>query len=157
MTDDAFKAESGKTNVSQSLQSRANSEISSSRAWRMKSQALKLPQKKGKQTVSLKLAKKEEKTWHKLLDDASTKEAVADDTANSNTKITSCVNQATQSDSSKNLEEPSPTENEAEIDDQTRSMDSHEIQCEKKYWSDPRVDTGTLFHSWQDRQWNNTV
>ena len=33
-----------------------------------------------------------QKTWHKLLDDASTKEAVADDTANSNTSITSRVN-----------------------------------------------------------------
>ena len=27
-----------------------------------------------------------QKTWHKMLDDASTKEAVADDTANSNTR-----------------------------------------------------------------------
>ena len=36
-------------------------------------------------------------------------------------------------------------ENEEEIDDQTRSMDSHEIQCEKEYGSDPRADTGTLF------------
>ena len=42
-----------------------------------------------------------QKTWHKLLDDASTKEAVADDTANSK----SCVNQTTLSDFSKNLEE----------------------------------------------------
>ena len=100
----------------------------------------------------MKLAKREEKTWHKLLDDrqhatesahtASTKEAVADDTANSNTNITSCVSQTTQSDISKNLEEPSPTENEEEIDDQTSSMDSHEIQCEKAYWSDLRADTG---------------
>ena len=74
----------------------------------------------------------EEKTWHKLLDDASTKEAVADDTANSNTNITSRVSQTTLSDFSKNLEEPSPIENEEEIDDQTRSMDSHEIQCKKE-------------------------
>ena len=43
------------------------------------------------------------------------------------------------------MEEPSPTENEEEIDDQTRSMDSHEIQCEKEYWSDLRADIGTLF------------
>ena len=102
-------------------------------------------QKKGKQTFYTKLAKREEKTGHKLLDDASTKEAVADDTANSNTNIASCVNQTTLSDFSKNLEELSPTENEEEIDDQTSSMDSHEIQCEKEYWSDPRGDTGTLF------------
>ena len=94
-------------------------------------------------------------TWYKLLDDrqhatesshiAQTKEAVADDTANSNTDITSCVSQTTLGDFSKNLEEPSPTENEEEIDDQTRSMDSHAIQCEKEYWSDLRTDTGTLF------------
>ena len=45
-----------------------------------------------------------QKTQHKLLDDASTKEAVADDTANSNMNITSCVNQTTLTDFSKNLE-----------------------------------------------------
>ena len=76
---------------------------------------------------------------------ASTKEVVADDTANSNTDITFRVSQTTLSDFSKNMEEPSPTENEDEIHDQTRSMDSHEIQCEKEYWSDLRADTGTLF------------
>ena len=48
-----------------------------------------------------------QKTWHKSLNDASTKESVADDTANSNTSITSRVNQTTLSDFSKNLEEPS--------------------------------------------------
>ena len=106
---------------------------------------VKVAQKKGKQTVSLKLVKKEKKTWHKLLCEASTKEAVADDTANSNTSTTSRVSQTTLGDFSKNLEEPSPTENEEEIDDQTRSMDSHEIPCEKEYWSDLRADTGTLF------------
>ena len=84
------------------------------------------------------------KTWYKLLEDASTKEAVADDTANSNTDITFRVSQTTLSDSSKNLEEPSPTENEEEIDDQTRSMDSHEIQREMEYWNDLRADTDTL-------------
>ena len=88
---------------------------------------VKVAQKKGKQTVSLNLAKKEKKTWHKLLDDASTMEGVADDTANSNTNFTSCVSQTTLSDFTKNLEELSPTENEEEIDDQTRNMDSHEI------------------------------
>ena len=86
----------------------------------------------------MKLAKREEKIWHKLLDDrqhatesshiVSTKDVVAEDTANSNTEITSRVSQTTLGDFSKNLEEPSPTENEEETDDQTRSMDSHEIQ-----------------------------
>ena len=67
---------------------------------------------------------------HKLLDDrqhateslhiAPTKEAVADETASSNTDITSCVSQTTLSDFSKNLKELSPTENEEEIDDQIR-------------------------------------
>ena len=74
-----------------------------------------------------------------------TKEAVADDTANSNTSITSYVSQTTLSDFSKNLEEPSPTDNTEEIDDQTRSMDSHEIQCDKEHGIDLRADTGTLF------------
>ena len=83
-----------------------------------------------------------QKTWHKLLDDASTKEAVADDTANSNTSITSRVSQTTLSDFSKNLEEPSPTEKEEAIDDQIRSLYSHAIRCEKEYWSDLRADTG---------------
>ena len=96
-----------------------------------------------------------QKIWHKLLDDrqhatesshmASTKEVVADAIANSNTDFTFRVNQTTLSDFSKNLEEPFPTENEEEIDDQTRSMDSHEIQREKEYGIDPRADTGTLF------------
>ena len=81
---------------------------------------VKVAQKKGIR-FPLKLAKKEKKTWHKLFDDASTKEAVADDTASSNTDITSCVSQT------------------------TRSMDTHAIQCEKEYWSDLRADTGTLF------------
>ena len=64
---------------------------------------------------------------------------------NNNTDITPCVSQTTLGDFSKNLEEPSPTENEEEIDDQTISMDSHEILCEKEYWSDLRTDTSTLF------------
>ena len=80
-----------------------------------------------------------------MLDDAPTKEVVADDTANGNTVITSRVSQTTLTDSSKNLEELSPTENEEETDDQTRSMDSHEIQCEKECLSDLRADTGSLF------------
>ena len=54
------------------------------------------------------------KTGHKLLDDASTNEAVADDTANRDTNITSCVSQTTLSDFFKNLEELSHTENEEE-------------------------------------------
>ena len=146
VTEDAFKAESGKTNVSLTIASVAGKQ----RIFKLTGLAheitgVKVAQKKGKKTVSLKLAKKEKKTWHKLLHDASTKEAVADDTANSNTDITSCVSQTTLRDFSKNLKEPSPTENEENIDDQTRSMDSHEIQCEKEYWSDLRADTGTLF------------
>ena len=55
------------------------------------------------------------------------KEAVADDTANNNTSITSRVSQTTQ------------------IDDQIRSTDSHERKCEKEYLSDHRADTGTLW------------
>ena len=71
---------------------------------------------------------------------ASKKETVADDTANNNTSITSRVSRTTRSDFSKNLEEPSLTENEEEIDNQTRSVDSHEIQCEKEYEIDLRVE-----------------
>ena len=135
----AFRVESGKTNVSLTIASVAGKQ----RIFKLIGLAheitgVNVAQKKGKQTVSLKLAKKEEKTWHKLLNDASTKEAVADDTASSNTSITS-------RDFSKNLEEPFPTENEDEIDDQTRSMDSHEIQGEKEYGIDLRAETGTLF------------
>ena len=146
MTDDGFKVESGKTNFSLTVASVAGKQ----RIFKLTGLAheitgVKVAQKKGSQTVSLKLAKKEKKTWHKLLDDASTKEAVADDTANSNTNITSCANQSTLSDFSKNLEEPSPTVNEGETDDQIRGMDSHEIQCEKEYWNDLPADTGTLF------------
>ena len=85
------------------------------------------------------VAKREEKTWHKLDDDRQHA------TASAHIATTSRVSQTTLSDFSKNLEEPSPTENEEEIDDQTRSMDTHEIQCEKEYWSDLRADTGTLF------------
>ena len=119
MTDDAFKVESGKTNVSLTIASVAGKQrIFKLTGLTHEITGVKVAQKKGKRT---KLAKKEEKTWHKLLDDASTKEAVADDTASSNTDITSCVSQTTLSDFSKNLEEPSPTENEEEIDDQTSS------------------------------------
>ena len=142
-TDDAFRVESDKTNVSLTIAS----VVGKQRIFKLTA-GVKVVQKKGKQTVSLKLTKKEEKTWHKLLDDASTKEAVADDTANSNPNITSCVNQTTLRDFSKNLEEPSPTENEEEIDHQTRSMKSHEIQCEE-YWSDLHF----LARSW----WNHPV
>ena len=65
--------------------------------------------------------------------------------ANSYTSITSRVSQTTLIDFSKNLEELSPIENEEEIDDQIRSTDSHEIQCEKEFEIDLRADTGTLF------------
>ena len=49
------------------------------------------------------------------------------------------------SEKKKNLEERSHTEKEEAIDDQIRSMDSHEIQCEKEHWSDLRAATGTSF------------
>ena len=73
VTDDAFKVESGKTNVSLTIASVAGKQ----RIFKLTGLAheitgVKVAQKKGKQTVSLKLAKKEKKTWHKLLDDAST-------------------------------------------------------------------------------------
>ena len=131
VTEDAFKAESGKTNVSLTIASVAGKQ----RSFTLTGLAneitgVKVAQKKGKQTVSLKLTMKEKKTWHKLLGEASTKEAVADDTANNYTSITYRVSQTTVSDFSKNLEEPSPTENEEATDDQTRSTDSHDIQLE---------------------------
>ena len=97
VAEDASKAESGKTNVSLTIASVAGKQ----RIFKLTGLAheitgVKVAQKRGKQTVSLKLTRKEEKTWHKLLDNASTKETVADDTANRNTNIASCVNQTTQ-------------------------------------------------------------
>ena len=162
MADDAFKVESDKTNVSLALASVAGKQrIFKLTGLAHETTGVKVAHKKGKQTVSLKLSKREVKTWHKLLDVrqhatesshiAPTKEVAADDAANGNTDITSRVSQTTLSDFSKNLEEPSPTENEEDIDDQTRSVDPHEIQCEKEYWSDRRADTGTLFLPRQDR------
>ena len=104
VTEDAFKAESGMTNVSLTIASVAGKQrIFTLTGLAHEITGVKVAQKKGKQTVSLKLAKKEKKTWHKLLDDASTKEAAADDTANSNTSITSRVSQTILSDFSKNL------------------------------------------------------
>ena len=100
MADDAFKVESGKTNVSLTIASVAGRQ----RIFKLTGLAheitgVKVAQQKGKQKVSLKLAKREEKTWHKLLDDrqhatesshiAPTKEVVADYTAIGNTDITS--------------------------------------------------------------------
>ena len=91
VADDAFKVEKGKTNVSLTIASVAGKQ----RIFKLTGLAheitgVKDAKKKRKQTVSLKLAKREEKTWHKLLDDrqhatesshiASTKEVVADDT-----------------------------------------------------------------------------
>ena len=122
VTYDAFKVESDKINVSLTIASVAGKQrIFTLTGLVHDITGVKVAQKKGKQTVSLKLAKKEEKTWHKLLDDVSTKEAVADDTANSNTSITSRVSKTALSDSSKNLEEPSPTENEEERSDSART------------------------------------
>ena len=54
------------------------------------------------------------------------------------------MSQTTLSVFSKNLEELT-TEREEAIDDQTHSIDSHEIQREKEYEIDLRADTGTLF------------
>ena len=128
MTGDAFKAESGKTTVSLIIASVAGKQrIFTLTGLAHEITGVKVVQKKGKQTVSLKLAKKKEQA------------------NNSYTSMTSRVSQTTLSDFSKNVEEPSLTENEEEIDDQIRSMDSHETQCEKEYWSDLRADTGTLF------------
>ena len=129
MSDDAFKVESGSVSLT------IASVLGKQRMFRLIGLAheitgVKVAQKKGKHTVFLKLSK-EEKTRHRLLDDASKKGAVADDTASSNTDIAFCVSQTTLSDCSKYLEELSPTGNEKEIDDQTRSMDYHEIPCEK--------------------------
>ena len=134
MTEDAFKDESGKTSVSLIIASVAGKQrIFTLTGLAHEIRGVKAVQKKGQQTVSLKLAKKEKKTWHKLLGEGSTKEAVAD-TPRTATQVSKLVS-----------EEPSPTEKEEAIDDQIRSMDSHEIQCEKEYWSDLRADTGTLF------------
>ena len=109
VTEDAFKAESGKTKMSLTIAAVAGKQrIFTLSDLAREITGVKVAQKKGKQTVSLKLTKKEKKTWHKLLGEASTKkETVADDTANSNTSIT-----CTLSDFCKNLEEPSPTEEE---------------------------------------------
>ena len=76
MTDDAFKVESGKTNVSLTIASVRGQAVEFSRSLALAHEitGVKVSLKRGKQTVSLKLAKKEEKTWHKLLDDPSTKE-----------------------------------------------------------------------------------
>ena len=91
VADDAFKVETGETNVSLTLASVAvKHRIFKLTGLAHEISGVKVAQKKGKKTISLKLAK-EKKTWHKLLDDVSTKEAVADDTANSNTDITSRV------------------------------------------------------------------
>ena len=91
MADDAFKVEYGKTNVSLTIASVAGKQ----RIFKLTGLAhqitgVKDAKKKRKQTVPLKLAKREEKTWHKLLDDrqhatesshiVSTKEVVEDDT-----------------------------------------------------------------------------
>ena len=70
MADDAFKVESDKTNASLTIVSVAGEE----RIFKLTGLAheitgVKVAQKKGKQTVSPKLAKREEKTWHKLLDE----------------------------------------------------------------------------------------
>ena len=96
VADDAFKVESDKTNVSLTIASVAGKQ----RIFKLVGLAheiagIKVDQKKGKQSVSLKLAKMEEKTWHKLLDDRQhatesshivSTEVVVDDTTNSHTE-----------------------------------------------------------------------
>ena len=113
----------------------------------------KLPRKKRKQTFYPKLAKREEKTLAQVVRRSSARHR----------EHTQCFHEGGSRGWPRekqhghhlsclpNLEEPSPTENEEETDDQTSSMDSHELQCEKGYWSDLRADTGTLFLSGQDR------
>ena len=112
MTEDAFKAESGKTNVSLIIASVAGKQrIFTLTGLAHEITGVKVVQKKGKQTVSLKLAKKEKKTWHKLLGEVSTKEAVVDDTANNSyTSITSRCQPNDTERFLQELEEPSHTE-----------------------------------------------
>jgi len=71
VAEDAFKAESGETDVSLTIASVAGKQ----RTFKLTGLAneitgVKVAQKKGKNMVSLKLVKKEEKTWYKLLDGA---------------------------------------------------------------------------------------
>ena len=132
---DTFKAKSGKTDVSLTIASVAGKR----RTFKLTGLAseitrVKVAQQKGNQTVSQKLAK-DEQSGHKLLnrnsqdDDrqhetlgshiASAKEGVEDDTAksaNSSTDITSLVSQMALSDLFKDLEEPFPGKDEAEVD-----------------------------------------
>ena len=142
----AFKVEPGRINVSLTIASVAGKQ----RIFKLTGLAheitgVKVAQKKGKTDVLPEAREEGREDLAQVVDDASTKEAVADDTASSNTDITSRVSQTTLSDFSKSFKEPSPTEKEEETDDQTRSMDSHEIQGEDEYWSDLRADAGTLF------------
>ena len=99
----------------------------SSRTTETKAPERQWDDRSGDSRIEIPTLTKDQKTLHI----ASKKETVADFSANSNMSITSRVSQTTLSDFSKSLEEPSPTEKEEAIDDQTRSIDSHEIQCEK--------------------------
>ena len=127
MTDDAFKVESGKTIVSLTIASVAG---------RQRIFKLTGHQKKGKQTVFLEAREERKEDLARV--------------------ARRCFNEGgsrgrhrEQQHGYHILCQPNdtecPEENEEEIDDQTSSMDSHEIQCEKKYWNDLRADTGTLF------------
>ena len=108
-------------------------------AWRTKSQASKLSKKKGQQTVSLK-AREEGKNLAQVARWSLNKEGSRGRHTEQQHKVSHLVSQTTLSDFwKKNLEELSPTEKEEAIDDQIRSMDSHE----KEHWSDLRADTGT--------------
>ena len=135
MTEDAFKAESAKTNVSLTIASVAGNQ----RIFTLTGLAHEITG-----VTVVQKTKKEKKIWHRLFGEASTKEAVGH-REQLHKYITSRVSQTTLSDFCNNLEELSPTEKEEAIDDQIRSMDSPEILCEEECWSDLRADTGTLF------------
>ena len=102
--DDVSDDEAGKTNVSLAFASVAGKQqIFKLTGLAHETTGVKVTHKKIKQTFDPKIAKKEEKTWHKLLDDrqlatesshiAPTREVVTDDTAKSNTDIPFRVSQ----------------------------------------------------------------
>ena len=148
VTDDAFKVQSGKTNVSLTIASVAGKHriFKGARNHRRlccaeerKTNGLPEVRVEGKRRLST--------SCSMML---STKEVVADDSAKQQHKYhISCQPNDTES---KNLEVISPTKNEEEIDNQKRSMDSHKIQCVKEYCCDLRAGTDWyIFLSWQNR------
>ena len=158
VTEDAFKAESGKTNVSLTIASVAGKQrIFTLTCLAHEIKGVKVAQKKMKTDL---LPEAREEGKRKLGTSCSVKpqqRRQSRTTPRTTTQVLHLsVSQTTLSDFSKNLEEPSPTEKEEAIDDQTRSMDSHAVQCEKEYWSDLRADTGTLVLPGKI-VWNNTI